>query len=174
MKEIKDIDLNFAVVSAIIERQREEIEILIQTRWKPQTDPKYSGTLEIPAGAIRRYENVYDALKREIFEETGLSVIGFKPDVKTKMYNQHGDEAFAFLPFCCQQQTKGDIARMGFVFLCTVEDQQPFAQPDEVRDIKWIKKSDLRKILDQTPEKIFTFQLGVLHYYLNFSESSKL
>jgi len=171
MKEIKEIDLNFAVVSAIIERKREgEKEILIQTRWKPEKDPKYSGTLEIPAGAIARHENIYDALRREIFEETGLHVISFYPDVKTKIYRNNDDGVFAFLPFCCQQQTSGDVARVGFVFLCTVEDKYPVAQQKEVKDIQWIKKSDLRKMLNLCPKKFFIFQLGVLDYYLNYYE----
>jgi 8-oxo-dGTP pyrophosphatase MutT (NUDIX family) len=55
-------DLNVPVVSAIIERERGgEIEVLIQTRWKPDSDPEYSGTLEIPAGGIHAYESIYDA-----------------------------------------------------------------------------------------------------------------
>lgn len=175
MDEIKGIDLNFAVVSAIIERERDgQKEILIQTRWKPEKDPKYSGTFEIPAGAIARHENIYDALRREIFEETGLQVISFKPDIKTKIYKNNDDGAFAFLPFCCQQQTSGDVARVGFVFLCTVEDQQPLAQAEEVKDIRWIKSSALSEMLKLTPEKFFIFQLGVLDYYLNYYEEIEI
>ncbi|MEW6736819.1 MAG: NUDIX hydrolase, partial [Acidobacteriota bacterium] len=149
MSSIKNLDLNFSVVSAIIERKRDgEIEVLVQTRWKPDADPQYSGTLEIPAGAMHRYENVYDALRREVLEETGLQVTGFKPDIKTRMYTPKDDEAFAFLPFCCQQQTKGGVPRVGFVFLCTVADQEVCPQQEEVKDIRWIKKAELRKILE--------------------------
>ena len=76
------------IVSAIIERKREgEVEVLVQTRWKPGKDSKYSGTLEIPAGTIELHENVYDALRREVYEETGLRVIGFRPDVQTRMHS---------------------------------------------------------------------------------------
>ncbi len=54
------------MVSAIIERQRGPItEVLVQVRWKPQQDPLYSGTFEIPAGGIELYESVYDALSRQ-------------------------------------------------------------------------------------------------------------
>jgi 8-oxo-dGTP pyrophosphatase MutT (NUDIX family) len=76
------LDVNVAIVSAIIEREHHgEKEILVQTRWKPERDPQYSGTLEIPAGGIHPYENVYDAVKREVLEETGLRVTGFSPDI---------------------------------------------------------------------------------------------
>lgn len=170
---ISRTDLNFPVpiVSAIIERQRNgEVEVLVQTRWKPGVDPKYSGTLEIPAGAIGPYENVYDALKREVFEETGLSVIGFRPDVQTRLHAQRGDAAFAFVPFCCQQETQGK-PRIGFVFVCVVEEAAPEPAQAEVRDIRWIKRSQLRRILKETPERIFTFQLGALDFYLNSGTS---
>jgi hypothetical protein len=37
----------------------------------------------------------------------------------------------------------------------------------EVKDIRWIKKSELKKLVDTHPEQIFTLQLGVLNYYFN-------
>jgi 8-oxo-dGTP diphosphatase len=136
-------------------------------RWKPDRDPHYSGTIEIPAGGMNRYENVYDAVKREVLEETGLQVISFYPDIRTKTYAPKDDDCFAFVPFCCQQQLKGGLPRVGFVFLCRVVDAEPVPQHEEVRDIRWMKTSELRKIIEETPERIFTLHLGVLDYYLN-------
>ena len=165
-------EVNIPIVSAIIEREHSgEREILVQTRWKPERDPQYSGTLEIPAGGIHPYENVYDAVKREVWEETGLRVTRFSPDIQTKIYAPKDDDCFAFVPFCCQQQLKGGLPRVGFVFLCHVEDAEPVPQHDEVRDIRWMKVSELRQIFEETPEKIFTLQLGVLEYYLHNDRS---
>ena len=166
-KTYERLNINFAVVSAIIERERNgDTEILIQTRWKPVKDPLYSGMVEIPAGCVDRYENVYDAITREIFEETGLKVTRFKPDIRTETYANQDDDCFAFVPFCCQQQLKGGWPRVGFVFRCEVEDQEPVPRPSEVKDIQWIKISELKEIIKQTPERVFTIQLGVLNYYL--------
>jgi len=62
---LKQTDLNAAIVSAIIEREHVgEAQVLIQTRWKPTRDPEYSGTLEIPAGGIHAYENIYDIISK--------------------------------------------------------------------------------------------------------------
>jgi 8-oxo-dGTP diphosphatase len=159
------------IVSAIIERQRDgEVEVLVQTRWKPDKDPKYSGTLEIPAGTLELYENVYDALRREVYEETGFRVIGFRPDVRTRTHTLRGDHSFAFLPFCCQQQTR-ELNRIGFVFICTVEPGEPRPGEGEVREARWMTKGELRRILEHTPEQIFAFQLGALDYYLNYAGS---
>jgi 8-oxo-dGTP diphosphatase len=162
------LNINFAVVSAIIERQREDqTEILIQTRWKPNTDPLYSGLIEIPAGCINHYENVYDAITREILEETGLTVTRFTPDIRTKVYAPKDDDCFAFLPFCCQQQLRGGWPRVGFVFRCEVKDQEPIAREMENKEIRWVTLHELEQILTDTPEKVFTLQLPVLAFYLN-------
>jgi 8-oxo-dGTP pyrophosphatase MutT (NUDIX family) len=147
---VTEFDICVGIVSAIVERVHDgEIEILVQTRWN------------------KKYENVYNALEREVYEETGLKVLKIKPDIRTKMFSPRGDEAFAFVPFCGQQQTKGGVSRIGFVFICEVEDKPPVSQPEEVRNVRWMKTSELRRLLDASPEKIFTFQLGVLDYYLN-------
>src|SRR6201982_3686094 len=143
-------------VSAIIERrQGDHTQVLVQVRWKPAKDPVYSGTFEIPAGKINLHENVYDALRREVFEETGLRVIGFRPDVKTPTYSRNGDKVFAFVPFCCQQQLSG-MGRIGFVFVCTVEGTAVPA-PEEVREITWLDRAELKQLVEATPERIFTF-----------------
>ena len=74
MNNIDSINICIPVVSAIIERQgKDETEILIQTRWKPESDPVYSGTFEIPAGWIDRYENVFDALKKRSARRNGTT-----------------------------------------------------------------------------------------------------
>ena len=165
---IDDFDVCIPVVSAIIERNRDgETEILVQTRWMPERDPQYSGTLEIAAGWIDRYENVFDALRREVSEETGLKVTKIFPEVKTKEYSPNNDRSFAFQSFCCQQQLEGGKPWIGFVFVCEVEDEKPIAQHDECRDIRWMKRSELKSLLENEPQKIFTLQLGALDYYVN-------
>lgn len=170
-KQLLDMNINGAVVSVIIEREHNgEIEVLVQTRWKPEQDPIYSGTLEIPAGGIESYENIYEAARREVWEETGLRVTSFYPDVQTSVYAPQDDDCFAFVPFCCQQQLKGGIPRIGIVFVCHVEDAEPKPGLEEVREIFWIKVAELRKIVEKQPERIFTLQLPVLDYYLRYQE----
>ena len=61
-------------VAAIIEKIiNNEKYILIQTRQK-EDGAETNGMLEIPAGKIREYENVFVALRREVKEETGLTI----------------------------------------------------------------------------------------------------
>lgn len=48
--------------------------MLLQTRCKPKA-PNEDGLLEIPAGKIRAFENIFDTLRREVKEETGLNIV---------------------------------------------------------------------------------------------------
>ncbi|MCI0554655.1 MAG: NUDIX hydrolase [Anaerolineae bacterium] len=100
-QKLLDMNINGAIVSVIVERERDgDVEVLLQTPWKPERDPVYSGTLEIPAGGIMAYENIYAAAKREVWEETGLRVTHFDPDIQIPTYSPRDDDCFAFLPFC--------------------------------------------------------------------------
>lgn len=60
-----------AVGAIIVKRVEGEEFILVQNRKKSNGDGT-NGLLEIPAGKIREYENIFDALRREVWEETGL------------------------------------------------------------------------------------------------------
>ena len=156
-------------VGGIIERKnQDETELLIQTRWKANVDPVYSGTLEFPAGVLDKpFESIYGALKREIYEETGLHLKRIVSEDKTSEFSPNNDKSFGFRPFCCVQQLKNDKPWVGFIFLCEVELGKIIPQVDEVKEIRWIKKSEFEKIFRESPEKIFTLELGAWHYYFS-------
>lgn len=161
-------DLCLPYVGAIIERSTSNgIELLIQTRWKPDRDPIYSGTFEFPAGVMDKpFENVYETLRREIEEETGLKLLKIKNDSKTKDYTTNrNDKSFGFRPFCCTQQLQNGKPWVGFVFLCEVDDSDLKPQETEVKDARWIKRDEMKLIFDETPEKIFSLELPAWEYY---------
>ena len=115
-----------AIISALLIRKNENnlLEVFLQTRWKPDISPTYSGMIEIPAGAIDSYENVYDALKREIKEETNLEIVRILDDYQSEIVTpRKNDSAFVFKPFICQQvtETNDGLPWIGFVFACEVK-----------------------------------------------------
>lgn len=157
-------------VGAIIEREVQgEVEVLIQTRWKPDNDPVYSGTLEFPAGVLDKpYELVYDALRREVKEETGLEVLEFIDDFRTKIYTpKSNDASFGFKPFCCVQQLENGRPWIGFIFRCRVKNGKPVAQKAEVRNVKWMKVAEIENIFKNNPEKLFTLEIAAWKYYFD-------
>lgn len=168
----KPIEKNYSTaipyVGAIIERHKNGVtEILIQTRWKLQKDPIYSGTFEFPVGTLDMpYENIFDALAREINEETGLKLKTVIEHSKTEIIRSNKEDAvFGFRPFCCTQQLKNGKPWIGFVFICEVEDTEPYPCSDESKDIKWIKASEIKQLFIQSPECLFTLELPAWEYY---------
>jgi 8-oxo-dGTP pyrophosphatase MutT (NUDIX family) len=163
-----------AVISAIIEKiDNGERKVFLQTRWKPQTSPTYSGLLEIPAGGVDSYENVYDALSREVEEETGLKIIAIIDDYRSDVLeNRPHDKSMVFRPFICQQslETNEGLPWIGFVFRCRVEGE-PVLDEREAKDPQWITIGELDALLQSKPEMFFSLQYATLRYYVDFIKS---
>lgn len=161
------------IISALIERRTEigEIQVLLQTRCN-KNDTVYYGTLEIPAGHIDKFENVYDTLAREVFEETGWRVAEVLDDEQTAELSGQGDDAaIAFKPFICQQYLRGrGWSWIGFVFRCRVEERERGATDGEAEGQRWVSVADLKALLQSDPGRFFTLQLPVLQYYVDFHE----
>jgi len=167
---MNDFSFCLPYVGGIIERNNHgTTEILIQTRWKPNRDPLYSGTFEFPAGVLDRpFENVFDALRREIREETGLILKSVKGESKTRVFSPRGNDAsFAFRPFCCTQQLKEGKPWVGFIFICEVEDGEITSQKEEARDGRWMRVEEVKKVFTEKPERFFTLELPAWEYYFN-------
>lgn len=164
--EAKDSPWAVPVISAIVEREEDGVpQILVQTRVATY-DKTYNGCLEIPAGKIDRFENVYDTIIREVKEETGLDIVKITPPREARSFNTpKADEAIGFQPYYCQQLTKGNVSWIGFVFLCKAEGELHAAE-GETKDLRWISLADLRELIDSSQDNIFTLQLPVLDYYL--------
>lgn len=158
-----------AVISAILlKKENGETKIFLQTRWKPKTSPTYSGMLEIPAGGIDSYENVYDALKREVKEETNLDIVKIIDDYQGEILEpRKNDKTFVFRPFICQQalETNNGLPWIGFVFLCEVEGKENLDER-EAKDPKWVSIEELKNIIENNEQNIFPLQLPVLKYFI--------
>ncbi|MEM4332268.1 MAG: NUDIX domain-containing protein [Candidatus Micrarchaeia archaeon] len=160
-------------VAGIIEKKiNGRTHILLQTRWKFSVSPKYSGLYELPGGAVEAGENVYDALKREIKEETNLDVKRFiNLNVTDDISNIDGDSAFGFMPFCCTQMTK-PIYFVGLFFVCEAEEGQLVAGKDETKDPHWVSLDDLAVMLRKERRKFFTPHLPALDMYMQLRGGS--
>ena len=165
-----------AIVSAIlIKRRGKNVKVFLQTRWKPDKSPSYSGMIEIPAGVINAYENIYVALKREVKEECGLKIVNIIGNYQgpVKKPRKH-DKAFVFRPFICQQalETNKGLPWIGFVFLCEVTGDVQMDQT-EAKDPRWVTITELRHLIKTKTIEIFPLQLPVLEYFLNYWKNKK-
>ena len=168
MKKISKKPVIF--VTGILERMEGSVKkIFLQMRWKPKVTPKYSGLLEIPGGHINNYENVFDAIAREVKEECGLKVIAFKNSPRGESFKvDQFEQTIIFQPFACQQVLNKNDGKLwfGFVFLCEVEGE-PKMQEEETKDPRWVSLEELENLLTKQPEKIFPHQYQVLKYYVD-------
>lgn len=148
----------------IIKSINKENHVLIQTRVKPNA-PCEDGLLEIPAGKIRAFESIFDTLKREIKEETGLDVVEILGEGLSSVYESNSYKVINFMPFSCAQNIVGDYPIMVFTFVCRVEgDLLPFS--DESKNYKWISVKNLKIMINETPELFYPMHVDTLRKYI--------
>jgi 8-oxo-dGTP pyrophosphatase MutT (NUDIX family) len=154
-------------VGGLIIKEIDKIEhILLQKRCKPNA-PGEDGLLEIPAGKIRAFENIFDKLKREIKEETGLEVTEILGENKLSIYEWNNYKVINFAPFSCSQNIKGTYPIMVFVFICRVTgDLLPFS--DESKDYQWMPVSEIESKLDESLQSFYPMHIDTLRKYIKY------
>ena len=120
-------------VGAIIRRNiNNEPHILIQTRNKAN-DCGTNGLLEIPAGKVREYENLYSALRREVREETGLLLTKIQGEELSFSSCINKNQTICVQPFCINQNLSGAYSIILSVFLCEADGEPLIATDDNFR-----------------------------------------
>ena len=155
-------------VGGIIERiHHGKRQLLVQTRFHPRRESIYNGTLEFTAGVLDKpYENVFDAIAREITEETGLTLKRIIGEDNTEVYSPRQiDGAFGFRPFCCVQQLRHERPWVGFIFRCEVEAGELTDQEGETKDVRWMDFEEVHKLFLTAPGQFFTLELPAWQYY---------
>lgn len=161
MKEIFAIP---AVGAIIVKKIENEDFILVQNRKKNNGDGM-DGLLEIPAGKIREYENIFEALRREVWEETGLHLTKIQGEESSKFLDVNGNKTIIFSPYCVTQNLSGAYSIILSTFICEAEGEL-LERTNETENIRWIKKDELKRIVDNSPESIFLMHVNALRKYL--------
>ena len=152
-------------VAAIIEKiTNNEKYILIQTRQK-EDGAETNGMLELSAGKIREYENIFEALRKEVKEETGLSITKILGEDNQISNFIKGNEVISYTPYCITQNLSGAYSIILNTFLCEAEGEL-LTETNKSQNIHWIKIEKLKKILKNNPEKIFLLHINALQKYL--------
>jgi hypothetical protein len=164
------INICIPTVSAIVERRvKQGVEILLQTRNKPTTDPTYSGSLEIPSGLIERYESACKAVIREVKEEVGLDVVLDESQKESiEFLGIRNDTVIGYQPFFSSQQIRGGRSYLNLAFICHLKNPDDPLEENkfETKSPHWIGIKKLKKMLEKTPEAFFTLNIPVLKKYI--------
>ena len=152
-------------VGAIVEKNIGGVpHILLQTRQKPGGD-ETNGKLEIPAGKIREYESVWDALRREVREETGLRITEISGEETVLPMHSCGAETIAVEPFCVTQNLSGAYSILLLTFVCRAEGEL-LARTEETEDIRWVPVAAVEQLVREEPERFFFMHLQGLRKYM--------
>lgn len=154
-----------AVGAIIVKREEQDEYILVQNRKKNSSDGT-DGLLEIPAGKVREYENIFEALRREVWEETGLQITAIQGEKDSILLNVEGNESIMFSPFCVTQNLTGAYSLILSTFVCEAKGEL-LERMNETENIRWMKREELKEIVDHSPERIFLMHVNALRKYLN-------
>lgn len=156
-------------VSAIIEKtENGQKYILLQQRQK-RDDKHTNGMLEVAGGKIREYEDIFEALKREVYEETGLNVTRIYGEENCIDEQTGGVNTICFNPFCVTQNLDGIYSIIMMTFICNVMGE-PVGNTDETVNIHWAKLEEIEEIIDNSPEKIFPMDVLPLKKYIRLKK----
>lgn len=154
-------------VGGIIERKINDQDcILIQHRCKADAETEY-GLIEIPAGKIREFENIYDCLRREIWEETGLLVEQIEGEASSQMYEANGYKVLHYKPFSCCQNLVGNYPIMVQVFICTAAGEV-VNESNESKNLQWVDLTTLGNLLEKDASAFYPMHVQTLKDYLEY------
>ncbi len=140
------------------------MHILVQERYKDDA-PSEDGLIEIPAGKIREFENIYDCLRREIKEETGLEVVEIEGETSSMVFESNGYKVLSYEPFASSQNIEGTYPIMVQTFICKVKGDL-VASTNETRFLRWIPLGELEDILEYKCNRLYPMHVNTLRKYL--------
>lgn len=159
-------------VGGIIERCVNGVDqILLQKRCKEDQLSEY-GLIEIPAGKIRAYENIFDCLRREIYEETGLEVQKILGEEESLIVEENGYKVLSYKPFACSQNIAGHYPIMVQVFLCSVNGTC-VESSNESKHIEWREVESVKRALEKTQNLFYPMHIHTLKTYFAYKEQAK-
>ncbi|MBQ8798529.1 MAG: NUDIX domain-containing protein [Lachnospiraceae bacterium] len=119
-------------------------QLIIQLRKRAGEPESY----ELPGGRINEYEKLVDGLRREIMEETGLTVktIQGEPDSVITEGNSFSVECIK--PYASYQTIEGPVDSFGVYFLCEAEGE-PQKDGDDSADVHWAGLDEVQMLVDE-------------------------
>jgi 8-oxo-dGTP pyrophosphatase MutT (NUDIX family) len=149
---------------AIIEREGASgPEIVVQVRDKPHEGGR---PVELPGGRVEEYESLVDALRREVQEETGLTVTSVE-GLETRIIAEGRDTRVECLrPFAVYQTISGPVDSMGVYFCCRGEGTL-LARGEDAEGARWVPVQEVAQWMEAEWERFSWVDRAGLRFYLD-------
>lgn len=136
-------------INAVVYDTADRRCMLLQRRDKP--DEPVRGLLEIPGGRWRAGESPDEALRREVYEETGVTLLAVAGALR---HETHGPEVLTSggIPAAVVVGRGGGYPSLHVVFEC-VGEGTPRGVPGEVAEPRWWPVTDVVDLLAARPEE---------------------
>ena len=132
-------------VRGIVVRQSENgKQLLIQLRKRAGEAAVY----ELPGGRINEYEKMVDGLRREIMEETGLTVKMIQGEADSVITTGSSFSMECIKPYATYQTIEGPVDSFGVYFLCEA-DGEPQREGDDSADVHWAGLEEVQKVISE-------------------------
>lgn len=138
--------------------------ILMQERHKYDA-PLEAGLIEIPAGKIREFESIYDCLRREIKEETGLEVVEIEGEADSIIFEDNGYKVLSYEPFASSQNLHGTYPIMVQTFICRVKGDLAVST-NETKFLRWVSIEELKSLLKNHCDRLYPMHVNTLRKYI--------
>lgn len=119
-------------------------ELIIQLRNRAGEREVY----ELPGGRINEYEKMVDGLRREIMEETGLTVKAIRGEQDSVITTGSSFSMECIKPYASYQTIEGPVDSFGVYFLCEAEGK-PQKEGDDSADVHWAGLDEVQKVIDE-------------------------
>lgn len=119
-------------------------QLLIQLRKRAGEAAVY----ELPGGRINEYEKMVDGLRREIMEETGLTVKMIHGEQESVITNGGSFSMECIKLYASYQTIEGPVDSFGVYFLCEA-DGEPQKEGDDSADVHWAGLDEVHKLVDE-------------------------
>jgi ADP-ribose pyrophosphatase len=160
-------------VGGIIEKNIDGIDyILVQDRYKVDARTE-AGLIEIPAGKIREFENIFDCLRREIREETGLEVTYIEGENESTIFIKNNYKVLNYMPFSCSQNIQGAYPIMVQIFICKANGKL-LKKTNETENIRWMALKELQDLLESNDNFFYPMHVETLKKYLKHKKHNNL
>lgn len=132
-------------VRALVIRETDnKKQLIIQLRQRKGEPEVY----ELPGGRINEYEKIVDGLKREVMEETGLTVKNIYGEQDSVITTGNAFSMECIKPYAAYQTIEGPVDSFGIYFLCEAEGEL-LKKGDDTADVHWADTVELHKLISE-------------------------